>query len=94
MVIVPGLGSRKENHVDFAQAVAVRGMAALILDVRGHNGSGGLLDAGAIDDVAAGLAALAARGHERLGLRGTSMGALLALLAAPREPRVRAVVAV
>lgn len=94
VVIVPGLSSRKENHVDFGRALAEAGIAALALDLRGHGDSGGSLDAGAIDDVLAGLGELAARGHTRLGVRGSSMGGLLALHAADRDRRVRAVVAI
>lgn len=93
-MVLPGLGSRKENHVDFAEALAARGMAALIVDLRGHGGSHGVLDGGVLDDVAAALASLAAHGHAPLGVRGTSMGGLLALHAAARDDRVRAVVAV
>jgi alpha-beta hydrolase superfamily lysophospholipase len=93
VLVVPGLGSRKENHADFAAAIAARGMGALAIDLRGHGGSLGVLDGGVLDDLIAGLDALAARGHAPLGLRGTSMGGLLALHAAAREPRVRAVVA-
>lgn len=93
VLVVPGLGSRKENHADFAAAVAARGMGALALDLRGHGGSAGVLDADVMDDLIAGLDALAGRGHAPLGVRGTSMGGLLALHAAARDPRVRAVVA-
>ena len=94
VLIVPGLSSRKENHVDFGDALAGAGMGALALDLRGHGESGGALDAGAMDDVLAGLAALAARGHGRLGVRGSSMGGMLALHAPDRDRRVRAVVAI
>ncbi|MGD9572638.1 MAG: alpha/beta hydrolase [Thermoleophilia bacterium] len=94
VLVVPGLGSRKENHADFAGRVADAGMAALALDLRGHGESGGDLDGGVVDDVAAGLGALAGLGHPRLGLRGSSMGGLLALHAAARDDRVGAVVAI
>ncbi len=94
VLVIPGLGSRKENHADFAAAVAARGMAAIALDLRGHGASGGRLDAAVMDDVIAGLDALAGRGHAPLGVRGSSMGAMLALHAAARDARVRAVVAV
>ena len=90
---MPGLGSRKENHVDFADAVAAAGMAALALDLRGHTDSAGRLDGGVLDDLLAGLDALAAAGHAPLGLRGSSMGGMLALHAAAGDRRVRAVVA-
>jgi pimeloyl-ACP methyl ester carboxylesterase len=94
VVVVPGFGSRRGNHADFAAAAAGAGMAALTLDVRGHGESGGRLDGGALDDVLAAVAHLAARGHAPLGVRGSSMGGFLALHAAAREPRVRAVVAI
>lgn len=94
MLVIPGLGSRKENHADFAEAVAGAGMAALSLDLRGHGASGGRIDAGVLDDALAGLGELARRGHRPLGLRGSSMGGLLALHAAARDPRARAVVAI
>lgn len=94
VVVVPGFGSRRQNHADFAAAAAGAGMAALALDVRGHGESGGRLDGGALDDVLAALGHLAARGHAPLGVRGSSMGGFLALHAAAREPRVRAVVAI
>ena len=94
MLVVPGLGSRKENHADFATAAAARGMGVLALDLRGHGASGGALDARVIDDLLAGLDTLASAGHAPLGLRGSSMGGLLALHAAARDARVRAVVAI
>jgi uncharacterized protein len=94
VVIVHGLHSRKENHADFAGVCRAAGLAALAVDLRGHGASGGALDAGAIDDVIAGIDALRARGHERVGIRGSSMGGLLALAAAPRSPAVRCVVAI
>lgn len=94
VLIVPGLGSRKENHADFAEALAAAGVGALALDVRGHGGSGGDLDGDVADDLVAGLDALAAAGHGPLGVRGSSMGGMLALVVAARDPRVRAVAAI
>ncbi len=94
VLVVPGLGSRKENHADFAERVADAGMAAVAIDLRGHGESEGDLDGGVVDDVAAGLDALAGLGHPRLGLRGSSMGGLLSLHAAARDDRVGAVVAI
>jgi dienelactone hydrolase len=92
--VVPGLGSRKENHADMGTALAAAGMAALALDLRGHGDSGGVLDGAVMDDVMAGLDLLAREGHGPLGVRGSSMGGLLALAAAPLDRRVRAVVAI
>lgn len=94
VVIVPGFGSSKENHADFAGLLSELGMAVLALDVRGHGDSGGELGPGAADDVHAAIDALAARGHRRIGLRGSSMGGMLALMAAAGDRRVEAVVAI
>jgi dienelactone hydrolase len=94
VVIVHGLGSRKENHADFAEICQAAGLAALTLDLRGHGASGGALDAGVIDDVVAAGAELRARGHRAIGIRGSSLGGLLALVAAPRLPGTGCVVAV
>jgi pimeloyl-ACP methyl ester carboxylesterase len=94
VLVVHGLNSRKENHADFAARAAGAGMAALALDLRGHGASDGDLDGGVLDDVAAGLDELAARGHAPLGVRGSSLGGLLALHAARADARVGAVVAI
>ncbi len=94
MLVVPGLSSRKENHADMGAALAAAGMAALVLDLRGHGDSGGALDHGVLDDIGAGLDLLSREGHAVLGLRGSSMGGLLALTVAAADPRVRAVVAI
>jgi pimeloyl-ACP methyl ester carboxylesterase len=93
VLIVHGLGSRKENHADFGELVAAAGAAALAIDLRGHGASGGELDEGLAGDLIAGLDALAGRGHGPLGVRGSSLGGLLALHAARTDPRVRAAVA-
>jgi dienelactone hydrolase len=94
VLVAHGWGSRKENHADVAEACAAAGMAAMAVDLRGHGASGGAPGPGLLDDVLAGLDALAARGHRRLGLRGSSMGGFLALHAAARHPLARAVVAI
>ncbi|HMO00016.1 MAG TPA: alpha/beta fold hydrolase [Miltoncostaeaceae bacterium] len=94
VVIVPGYGSRKENHRDFGEAVRAAGMAAAAVDLRGHGETGGNLDGGVLGDVAAALDALAGAGHAPLGIRGSSMGGMLALHAAAADRRVRAVVAI
>jgi pimeloyl-ACP methyl ester carboxylesterase len=93
VVIVPGLGSRKDNHRDMGAALSRAGLAALALDLRGHGDSAGELDEGCLDDVHAAIAHLAGRGHRDLGVRGSSMGGMLALMASAHE-RVRAVVAI
>ncbi len=79
IVILHGAGSRKENHLDFADRCARAGVAALVLDQRGHGASEGALGAGALDDVAA-VASLLPAGPRFL--RGSSMGGFVALAAA------------
>ena len=41
VLIVPGYGSRKENHRDFGEALQGAGMAAAAVDLRGHGETGG-----------------------------------------------------
>lgn len=94
MVVVHGLGSRASNHADFAARCAVRGWAALAVDLRGHGASPDGPGDGMLDDVLAGVDHLAAAGHGAIGVRGSSLGGFLALHAASRTPRVRAVVAI
>jgi len=90
-VIVHGLGSVKENHADLAGALVAAGMGALALDLRGHGASAGTAGPGMVDDVLAAVRHLAPGGP--VGIRGSSLGAFLALHAAAREPAVRAVAA-
>ncbi|MCB0874113.1 MAG: alpha/beta fold hydrolase [Thermoleophilia bacterium] len=94
VVVVHGLGSRRQNHLDVCELLAKHGMTGLCLDLRGHGESGGSLDAGAVDDVVSAIDALVSRGQTRVGIRGSSLGGLLALHAATRHPAVRAVVAI
>jgi len=94
VVIVHGHGSRKENHVDFAEHVSRRNMAALALDLRGHGESAGELDEHCLDDVLSAVDTLAQRGHAPVGLRGSSLGGFLALHAGARSALVKAVVAI
>jgi pimeloyl-ACP methyl ester carboxylesterase len=91
LVILHGAGSRKENHADMARAATAAGLAAVRFDMRGHGETGGLLDARAIDDVAAAAELLPA--GLPIALRGSSMGGYLALVAA-RAVGAAAVVAI
>lgn len=79
VLVLHGAGSRKENHHPFARAARAAGLAALCFDQRGHGESEGALGAGWLDDVA-GMAALLPPGP--LGVRGSSMGGYMALVAA------------
>jgi uncharacterized protein len=94
VVVLHGADSRKESHFDFARACAGGGLAALAFDARGHGASPGPLDGRAVDDVARMADVLRERaGVSAIGLRGSSMGGYLALVAA-REARASAVVAI
>ena len=93
-VILHGYGSRKDNHVDFAQRLAALGLWVLVPDLRGHGGTPGPMDEGMIGDVLASLDDLTFRGAGALGIRGSSMGGFLALTCAPMHADVRAVVAI
>jgi pimeloyl-ACP methyl ester carboxylesterase len=94
VVLLHGADSRKESHFDFARACAGGGLAVLAFDARGHGESPGPLDGRAIDDVARMADLLRERaGVDAVGLRGSSMGGYLALVAAA-EARAAAVVAI
>ena len=82
VVVLHGAGSRKESHDDFARRCRARGLAAVTVDLRGHGASEGAMDGRAAADVATMAALLRERGAARIGLRGSSMGGYLALVAA------------
>jgi fermentation-respiration switch protein FrsA (DUF1100 family) len=97
VMVLHGAGSRKENHADYARAAVAHGLAALTFDNRGHGETDGPLGASVIDDMA-GLAAWFARRPEieagRIGVRGSSMGGLLAIHLAAESDDVAAAVAI
>ncbi len=82
VVVLHGAGSRKESHYDFARRCRARGLAAIAVDLRGHGDSEGALGERAASDVAVMATLLRERGAARIGLRGSSMGGYLALVAA------------
>ncbi len=90
VLILPGAGSVKESHHDFARACRAAGFAALVFDQRGHGESDGELGASVLNDMAAMAELLAVR---PLALRGSSMGGYFALVGAERV-RADAVVAI
>jgi dipeptidyl aminopeptidase/acylaminoacyl peptidase len=97
VVICHGFGSRKEKHADLAALLAERGYVVLVPDLRGHGASEGQLDGGELGDLLCALATLAEQPEvepRSIAVRGSSMGGRLALEAAARDARVRAVVAV
>jgi len=79
VVILHGAGSGKESHLDYARRCAAHGLAAVAFDQRGHGESDGPMDARAAADVAT-VATVLPPGP--VGLRGSSMGGYLALVAA------------
>jgi alpha-beta hydrolase superfamily lysophospholipase len=83
VVVIHGADSRKENHYDWGRECRAAGLAAVVFDQRGHGASPGILDARAVDDVAV-MAALLEKLNPAhpIGLRGSSMGGFLALMAA------------
>ena len=97
VIVLHGAGSRKENHADYARAAVAHGLAALTFDNRGHGETEGPLGNGVIDDIGALAAWLAARPEVedgRIGVRGSSMGGLLAVHAAAESPDIAAAVAI
>ncbi len=95
VVILHGAGSCKESHHDFARALLPTGLAALAFDQRGHGASGTPMDGRVLDDIGSMANLLRDRigPGKPIGLRGSSMGGYLALVAA--EPvGAQAVVAI
>jgi uncharacterized protein len=82
VLVLPGAGSHKESHHDYARLCRDAGLAAVCGDLRGHGASGGALDNRVLEDVAT-LIALLPDDVPR-ALRGSSMGGAVALLAAER----------
>jgi len=93
VVILPGAGSAKESHFDFARGCRADGIAALAFDARGHGRSSGEFGPGAIDDVLA-MVELLRRHVGSVALRGSSMGGFQAIHAAAADPSLSSVVAI
>jgi uncharacterized protein len=97
IVVAHGFGSSKQSYAEYGEFMAPRSWAVLTLDLRGHGDSGGRLDGGLLDDLAAATAELrrvAWVDPERIVLRGTSFSGPVVIHAAVADPRVRAVIAV
>lgn len=98
VVVAHGVGDSLESFTDVARRLAVRGHDVLLVDLRGHGGSGDApvtLGAHESGDVRAALRFARERGLGRDGfaLLGNSMGAVSVLLAAADRRDVRAVIA-
>ena len=97
VIVLHGAGSRKENHADYARAAVAHGLAALTFDNRGHGETDGALGDTVTDDLRAIAAWLSQRPEidaDRIGVRGSSMGGLLAIHAAAASDHVAAAVAI
>lgn len=92
-----GMLSTKDGpkHVLLARELERAGLPCLRFDFAGRGASEGRLEdlcfSAQVDDLEAAIDLLAARGVERLGLFGSSMGGAVALLAAARDERVVAI---
>lgn len=93
VVILHGAASAKESHFDFARTCRDSGMAALAFDARGHGHSEGALDGRLVDDALA-MCALMREHVPAVAVRGSSLGGMLAIHAAARDPDMAAVVAI
>jgi uncharacterized protein len=83
VVILHGAASCKESHHDYARVVFGAGLAAIVVDQRGHGDSPGPMDGRVFDDIAAMARLLRDRAPELpIALRGSSMGGYFAIAAA------------
>jgi uncharacterized protein len=99
VIVLHGSGSNRAATLAQAEVLAAHGYGLLLVDARGHGGSGGRgMEFGwygdadlraAVDHLAAGPGAEPAR----IGVLGLSMGGEAAIGAAVADPRIRAVVA-
>lgn len=97
VVIIPGAGSRKENHADFARAAANSGWAAVSFDQRGHGDSEGEMSPAAAADparMARMLAGIDGVDPAAVVARGSSMGGFMAIHAAAVSEEIRGVIAI
>ncbi len=95
VVFLHGHGGSMDPDVQYAPALHAAGFNVMMFDFRGHGRSqGDFVSMGYFErqDVSGAVDWLAARGLERIGLLGFSMGGCVAMLTAPLVPQVRAIV--
>ena len=100
VIVIHGLNTNRahENGLRIARSLFDGGYTVLLFDLRAHGDSGGERVSGGFhekDDMLGAYDFLVERGVSpgRVGVLGSSMGAAIALLGAPEEPGIRAVVA-
>jgi uncharacterized protein len=99
ILLLPGSGSTRDDLLTHASMLARGGYGLLLLDPRGHGGSGGEpmeLGWGSDGDIRAAIDELARRPDVdpgRIGVLGLSMGGEQAITGAATDARIRAVVA-
>jgi uncharacterized protein len=93
VVILHGAGSAKESHFDFARGCRADGIAALAFDARGHGRSEGAFGPSATEDTLA-MVELLRPQVGRVALRGSSLGAFVAIHAAALDHSLCALVAI
>lgn len=97
VLLLHAAGGSRADWDDFARLLQAQGMAALVLDFRGHGASPGPIDWNkSVDDTRAAWQALLARPEvdpQRTAIVGASIGANLALIVGANNNKVAAVVA-
>ena len=95
VVFLHGHGGSMDPDVQYAPALHTAGFNVMMFDFRAHGRSqGDFVSMGYFErqDVLGALDWLAARGFERIGLLGFSMGGVVAMLTAPIASQVHAIV--
>jgi alpha-beta hydrolase superfamily lysophospholipase len=102
VIIVHGVDSNRADpevgYLEIADGLAERGFSSLLFDLRGHGESGGDQVSGGLfeqEDFLGAFDVLIERGipADQIGGLGVSLGGAIVLLAAAKEPRLRALVA-
>jgi dipeptidyl aminopeptidase/acylaminoacyl peptidase len=99
IIIAHGLGASKSDFVDLGACFVKEGFNVLLFDFRAHGESGGSgcsLGLKEQDDITAAIDYVMTRpdvDHQKIGLYGFSLGGAVAILAAAKDTRIKAVVA-
>jgi len=85
-----------EKYVSIGRRFCEEGLAALRFDFRGCGESGGLFEetslTGRIEDLESALNFVEEQGYESIGVMGSSLGGTVAVLAAAKDRRIKALV--